>query len=404
MPSLKDYFHLTKDAFDIDPKRDADVYFGYEPLQERLLNRLASDFVQQRHVPKFFIFGRYGSGKTHSLAHIQYVLTNDPRFLADFPSTEPLLTEVPPLKAKESWKKIHQHLLDEIGRTLIKEAVQAILTTPNFTGDVAADLRAAGALRFGDTSLQNSQAQIFRNLLFGGLQETISWEWLKGKVLTADQASTLNTETNLSETSDFVAALLNVSALVWAGLRKKIVILLDEAEMVRSITNADSHQEFTWALRRLMENENDVLGLVVGFQQEGGMEAAPPVFSDDAVRTRVGGDSGFIDLGELVAEPSDVKDFIVAVLARLVDQVAAKSTIDTQELPTEPEHFPFTPEAIDRIAEYITEDPERKSPREIKNLMSSAVVAAWLRGRDTGATQLVDSDLLEAVLFPDEPV
>jgi hypothetical protein len=401
--SLKDYFHLKRDAFDIDPKRDAAVYFGYQPLEERIINRLREDFVQQRHVPKFFIGGRYGSGKTHSLSHIRYVLTHDPEFIADFP-TEPLLTEVPPLSRKESWRKMHEHLLDSVGRPLIKSAVQAVMSTPNFSGDVASDLRNADVLRFGDTSLQNSQAQIFRNLLFGGLQETISWEWLKGKQLNLDQASTLNTETNLTETSDLVNALLNVAALIWVGLKKKIVILLDEAEQIRSVTNPDSHQEFVWAFRRLVDDENDVLGLVVGFQQEGGMEAAPPIFSDLAIVTRVGGPSGFIDLSELVAEPNDVKEFVTAVLARLVDQAAAKVTIDTEGLSTEPEWFPFTPDASDRIAEHITEDPDRKSPREIKNLLARAVVAAWLNGRNTGRVQLVDADLLESVLYAGEEV
>jgi hypothetical protein len=398
--TLKEYFHLKKDAFDIDPKSDADVYFGYEPLQERIINRLREDFVQQRHVPKFFLYGRYGSGKTHSLFHLRYVLMNDPEFVTDFP-TEPLITEVPPLKAKESWRKMHEHILDEIGRPLIKSAVQAAMVTP---GDVAQELRTAGALRFGDTSLQNSQAQIFRNLLFGGLQETISWEWLKGKQLNVDQASTLNTETNLTEVPDFIAALLNVAALVWAGLRKKIVILLDEAEQVRSITNPDSQQEFIWAFRRLVEDENDVLGLVVGTQQEGGMEAAPAIFAEPAIVTRVGGTSGFIDLGLLVAEEGDVRKFVVKVLERLVDQTAAKATIEAQGLETEPEFFPFTPEAIDRVAEHITEDPDRKSPREIKNLLARAVVRAWLEGRNTGGVQLVDPQLLEAVLYPEDTV
>src|SRR3954469_23276968 len=110
--SLKDYFHLKKDAFNIDPKHDAEVYFGYEPLQERIVNRLREDFVQERRVPKFFLYGRYGSGKTHSLFHIRHVLTTDPEFVTDFP-TEPLITEVPPLKAKESWRKMHEHLVDE---------------------------------------------------------------------------------------------------------------------------------------------------------------------------------------------------------------------------------------------------------------------------------------------------
>lgn len=402
MTSLKEYFRLTKDEFDIDPERDADVYFGYNPLEERILERLASDFVQARHVPKFFMHAPYGGGKTHTLCHIRYVLNNDADFKADFPATLPILTEVPPLKKRESWRKIHELLMNEIGRGLIKEAVQGVIAgRGGFAGDVPAALHDAGALRFGDTSLRNSQAQIFRNLLFGGVQETISWEWLKGKDLTLDQASTLNTETNLSETADLVAALLNVAALVWAGLQKKLVILLDEAEMMRSVDHPDSHQEFIWAIRRLVSNDNDVLGLIVGYQMEGGNESAPPMFSNPAVLTRIGGASGDIDLTELVAEPGDVKGFILDVLRRLVDQTAAKQLIDDDSLPTEPEFFPFTEEAVDRITDAISTDPERKNPRGIKNVLSEAVSQAWLRGRKSPTMQLVDVDLAEEVLFPD---
>ena len=404
MASLKEYFHLKKDAFDIDPKRDAEVYFGYQPLARRILDRLASDFVQQRHVPKFFIHGGYGAGKTHTLAHIQYVLLNDPQFLGDFPATEPILTEMPPLKAKESWRKIHEHLMDEIGREVIKESMRGIVSRASTSTEPLEALQNAEVLRFGDKSLQNSQAQIFRNLLFGGRQETLSWEWLKGKQLSIDESNMLSTETNLTGTADLLAALLNVASLVWAGLGKKIVLLLDEAEMVRSVTNPDSVQEFTWALRRLVDNDNDVLGLVVGFEQEGGMEAAPGVFTDDAVQTRVGQDSGYIDLGELVGDEGDVKQFILQMLDRLVDAQAAKATIESEGLPTEPEYFPFTQEAVDRVTQFIIDDPNRKSPRQIKNLLSEAVVKAWLDGRNSGGVQLVDDGLLESVLYPGEPL
>lgn len=405
MKSLQEYFHLNKDAFDIDPYSDADAYFGYQPLQKRILQRLAADFVQQRHVPKFFLFGRYGGGKTHALNHIRHVLKHNPEFVGVYQPTEPIHTEVPPLKGKETWRKMHEHLLDAIGKALMKEAIQrlmaeASMADPTAGGDVTKALNDRGVLRYGDASLKASQGSIFRALLFGGQQETVAWEWLKGKPLSSDQATTLGTETNLGETSDYVHALLNVASLIYKGLGRKVVLLLDEAEMLRSVTHPDSHQEFVWAIRRLVDNDNDVLGLIVGFQQEGGMEDAPEVFGDDAVRTRIG-DDGYIDLGDLLAEDVDVRNFVTGVLSRLVDQNAAKTTIDSENLDTEPEFFPFTPEVVDRIAEYIMEDPNRKSPRIIKNLLSSAVIRAWQTGRDGDDTQLCDLELIELVLYPD---
>ncbi|GAB3078074.1 hypothetical protein GCM10027053_48040 [Intrasporangium mesophilum] len=403
---MQEYFHLTKDAFDIDPFRDADAYFGYQPLQDKIMQRLAADFVQQRHVPKFFLFGRYGSGKTHTLSHIRHALKNDAEFVGVFQPTEPIYTEVPPLKGRETWHKMHEHLLDAIGKSLIKDAIKALMAEasmadPGAAGDVPAALEAREVLRFGDASLRTSQASIFRAMLFGGNQEVVAWEWLKGKPLSTDQATTLGTETNLTEPSDYVNALLNVASLIHKGLGRKVVILLDEAEMFRSVTHADSHQEFLWAVRRLMENENDVLGLIAGFQQEGGMGDAPEVFTDDSVKTRVG-DDGYIDLGDLVQEEVDVKAFMASVLDRLVDQDAARVTIANEGLPTEPEFFPFTEEVVDRIAEFIIEDPERQSPRNIKSLLASAVVRTWQEGANTSSTLLCDTDLVEKVLYPND--
>ncbi len=402
--SLQDYFHLKTDAFDIDPFRDADAYFGYQPLQDKIMQRLAADFVQQRHVPKFFIFGRYGSGKTHTLNHIRHALQKDAKFVGVFQPTEPIHTEVPPLKGKETWHKMHQHLLDAIGKALMKESIQRLMAEASMAdasagGDVPAALEARGVMQYGDASLKASQASIFRALLFGGSQEVVAREWLKGKPLSTDQATTLGTETNLSETSDYVNALLNVASLIHKGLGRKVVILLDEAEMLRSITHPDSHQEFVWAIRRLVDNDNDVLGLVAGYQQEGGMENAPAIFDDSAIRTRIGED-GYIDLTDLVQETVDVKAFVVSVLDRLVDQDAARTTIANEGLPTEPEFFPFTEEVVDRIAEYIIEDPERKSPRIIKNILSAAVVRTWQQGSASSGTQLCDLDLIEQVLYP----
>lgn len=406
MRSLQEYFHLKKDAFDIDPFRDADAYFGYQPLQDKIMQRLAADFVQQRHVPKFFLYGRYGSGKTHTLSHISHALQNDPQFVGVFQATEPIHTEVPPLKGKETWHKMHQHLLDAIGKSLMKEAVQRLMAEASIAdagagGDVPAALEARGVLRYGDASLKASQASIFRALLFGGSQEVVAWEWLKGKPLSTDQATTLGTETNLTEPSDYVNALLNVASLIYKGLGRKVVILLDEAEMLRSITHPDSHQEFVWAIRRLVDNDNDVLGLVAGFQQEGGMEDAPAVFDNPAIRTRIG-DDGYIDLGELVQEEVDVKAFVASVLDRLVDQDAARATIASEGLPTEPEFFPFTEEVVDRIAEFIIEDEDRKSPRNIKNLLAAAVVRTWQEGSGSPGTRLCDVELIEKVLYPED--
>jgi hypothetical protein len=406
MASLKEYFHLKRDTFSIMPRRDATVFFGRQPLQQRILHRVQSDFLDQRNVPKFFLYGRYGAGKTHSLAHIEYELRNDAELLADYPQTEPRLTELPPLRSKDSWATLHGHLVDELGRDMVQQAAHKVIATSlgastDLAEEVERVLSEKEVLRYGDTALKASQAQVFRNLLFGGTEATRSWEWLKGRGLSVDEASKLNTQTNLSGTPNLIAALLNIASLIWVGLERKIVFLIDEGEAVRSVTNNDSVEEFKWAIRQLVDDANDVLGLVVAFQTEGGMEDTPPIFDDDAIQRRVGYEAGYIDLTELLVEADDVRDFIRRVLDHLVDQDAARQTIEAESLETEPEAFPLTPEAIDRIAEHVIEE-DKKIPSQIIGLLAEGVKRAYLEGKGQPGHLLVEGELLEQALFPAE--
>ena len=72
MAKISEYFCLKKETFNIDPRDDAEIYFGDSELEKRLSDRIQSDFVSRRAVPKFFVHGQYGAGKTHTLRHIAH--------------------------------------------------------------------------------------------------------------------------------------------------------------------------------------------------------------------------------------------------------------------------------------------------------------------------------------------
>jgi hypothetical protein len=399
--TLREYYHLTKDTFSIDPMNDPEAYFGRAELHGRILGRIESDFLEQRAVPKLLLYGQYGAGKTHTLYHIKHRLETDERLLRLFPHTEPIRLELGPLKTKERWVTVHRHLVDAIGLTRLKKAATALLSGAGADPPVQV-LRDRGALRFGEAAIQNSQGQIFRNLLFGGRQETLSWEWLKGQKLSVDDALMLGTETNLLEPSDLIAALLNIGGLLWKGLGKKIVFQIDEGEALRNVSHADSVDEFKYAIRRLVDDENDVLGVIVAYQSEGGMEDAPEMFGDEAVRRRLGYEPAYIDLEGLVAGQDDAREFIVKVLAYLVDQDAAKVTIEREDLDVDPAYFPFTAHAVDRIADFVTEEPDRKLPSQIITRLKHAVNEGWRQGEGTDERVLIDDSILEPVLYPEE--
>lgn len=401
MSAFQSYYHLRKESFSIDPWADSEIYFGAGHLQERITRRINSDFVQQRAVPKFFLFGRYGAGKTHALAHIAHVLRTDTELARDFP-TEPIYFELAPLRTREKWSTVHERLINAIGLPRLKDAVSALVSHAGPQTDPLQALQDEEVLRYGETALQNSQAQIFRNLLFGGRQETLSWEWLKGRQLKIDEAQMLATETSLTEPSDFIACLLNCASLYAKGLGRKIVLLVDEGEALGDVESADALHEFEFAIRRLVGNENNVLGLILAYQTEGG--AAPRVLQHDGIRRRVDYEQGFVDLTGLVLVPEDARQFILEVINYLVDGDAAKATIEAEGLTeTEPEFFPFTPDSVEAIADFVTQEPDRSLPSQIIALLSNAVIEGWRRrSASANGHVLIEDEIVNLVMYPDE--
>ncbi|MFP3880101.1 MAG: hypothetical protein ACLFVA_04015 [Dehalococcoidia bacterium] len=393
LTSLKNYYFLRKyESFSIDPWRDGDVYFGDTTLKQRITRRIDSDFEQPRRVPKFFVFGAYGSGKTHTLANIAFSLSQNELHL-----TEPVYLAMPPLTSKERWIRIHSRLLDALSPERIQSAVEIIADEVEGPDKIRGFLE-RDILLYGDDTLKVSQANIFRNFLFGGKQSQLSWEWLKGRKNTPDQATMLGIQKDLGEATDLVDCLLNLGVLYHRANRRKIVFLLDEAEAVRSVTNADAEVELQHMFRLLLDNNNTYVGLVLAVQSE--QHEIPPFFLREDLMRRVDYDQGYIDLGAMVSQVNSAKEFVKHVLAYLVDQDKAEHTIATENLSVSKELFPFTDHAVDAISTHVAEQPEHASPSFILATMSSAAIEGWRRRNQSTTHVVIDPSIIEETVFP----
>ena len=398
--SLKDYYNLKRESFSLDPFRDKGIYFGDSALATRITDRIQSDFLDARSIPKFFVHGYFGSGKTHTLLHIAHLLETPP--FAEMYPTEPIYLDIAPLTIKEEWKKVHGRFLDAIGLDRTSEAVERAADAIE-GADKAAGFRESGAVRFGDEALKVSQAEVFRNLLFGGKQRHKSWEWMKGRKLSADDADTLGTQKQLSEPQDLVNCLLNLGAVFQAGTGKRIVLLVDEAEAFEQVTNVDSINEIRHALRMLLENSNPVVGLVMAVQAEGSFEEMGDIFTRGDVRRRIGYEQGYIDLNSLLFEVNQPDEFVRKTLRYLVDQDMAAKVIEDEGLATDSSMYPFTEDAVQAIETHALESPERATPSQILSYMSNSAIDAWRKREEISVHVLVDQPLVEGAAFPGEP-
>ncbi len=389
---LKDYYLLRKyESFSIDPWRDQEIYFGEANLVNRIEKRIESDFEQARRVPKFFVFGAYGSGKTHTLAYISFKLGKN-----KLHPTEPIYLTIPPLSSKERWIRMHSRLIDAIGPERIHSSVEAIADKIEGTDKIKGFLE-QDVLLYGDDTLKISQANIFRNFLFGGRQSQLSWEWLKGRKNTTDQATMLGIQKDLNEATDLVDCLLNLGALYYKATGKKIVFLIDEAEAVQSLQNADSIAEFQYMFRLLLDNNNTYVGLVLAVQSE---EELPEFYQREDIRRRVDYDQGYIDLTSMVGQVSSAKRFITRVLEYLIDHEKAEGVIKAESLPASKELFPFTEESVDTISTYIAEDVRYANPSFILSTLSGAAIEGWRRRNQSTSHAVIDTSIIEEILYP----
>ena len=394
--SLKDYYHLCRgESFSIDPWKDKGIYFGDSKLKKRVSDRIDSDFAKRRAVPKFFVYGAYGSGKTHSLAHIAYSLETNKMY-----RSEPIYVAMPPLTSRDHWLRIHTKLLDSIGPDRIRSSMEIMADKIPGT-DKVKGLLDNGILPFGDDTMRTSQANALRNFLFGGRQSQLSWEWMRGRKNSAEQAAVLGVQKDITEATDFVNCLLNLGSLLYHATSKKLVFLIDEAEAIKSVTNADSLHELQQMLRDLLDDNNNYVGLILAIQSEGGMESIGDLFTRDDIFRRVDFAQGYIDLTAMVSEVSSAEQFMRHVLAYLIDQEKAESTIKGETLAVSKESFPFSDEAIKAIATHISDKPDWASPAFILATMGTAAVEAWRRREKSDKHIIVDTEIIEESIYPE---
>lgn len=375
MKDMKDFFCLReREHFYIDPQQDAALYFGRHELESRLVDQLENSFLKVG-VPKIFLTGPYGSGKTHTLFHIKHFLTGQGP-----PSVEVIYFDIGPMKAKTHYSQLHRSFLDRLSRDRVKQLVDTFVSK-----NVGPNLEAKLKQYFPTADVANAM----RGLSFGSTQSLPAWKWLVGENLSDDQQQMLSLTKNLTEPGELIEVLFSVGKLMKSEENKKIIYLVDEAEELGRITNADASASFEWALRQLADNDNKNIGFVFAARATTG-EELPFILNSEAIKSRIG-ENSIIDIQHF-GGVQDVKVFVMDLLANLIDGEEARDKIHKAGLDTKVEFFPFTESSLDSFCEYIHENPGRALPRAIIESINECAVSAFRAG-----DALIDDNRVEAM-------
>lgn len=369
---MKEWFCLKeKDYFYIDPQEDAPVYFGRQELQQRLTRTLRNSFMTRAGVPKIFIWGPYGGGKTHTLFHIKYFLEHD----KEVPPCEVIYFDLGPLASKSTYAHMHCMFMETLGMETLRGLANDLLSSM-----VGPDLEDRLRRYFPNPNIGNA----LRSLSYGGSapQSLMAWKWLCGENLRDEQQRTLPVTKNLTGEGELIEVVTAIGKLMRDVRNRRIVYLVDEAEQLGSVTNPDAERTFIWSIRQLSDDVvNRAVGFVFASHGRHG-EELPSILATDEIRSRIR-DPNVIPIEEL-GGVQGIRNFVVELLQGLVDRERAGQEIQRHGLPTTPETYPFTEDALDQLCEFLGEPGEtgelKSLPREIIGSINDCAVRAYRAG------------------------
>lgn len=362
--TFKEYFCLRdRENFNINVKaspRDAELYFGNSHLNDTIV-KACEDAVLLAKPPKMYLWGPYGSGKTHTLFHLKHHIENKIILQSGNRYVVPVF-EVE-LHAKTTYQYLHQKMLEALGMDRVREYANFF-----FQEHAGQDDAISAFFRHGNI------VAAFRSLSLGGAQALIPWRWLCGIKLKQSDLDAVGLTASVDEVYDMVEILTVVGRLA-ARRSERIVFLIDEAEALNNVSDPDAQETFHDGLRKLADQENDAVGFVLSFFALGAGDM-PGFMARDDIVGRLGRDN-IIQLPYLDAV-EDVRAFLADLRDHFFEASSVADRVAELGLPAGSDAlFPFEPDALDQFAAYATQDPTRALPRNILNALSSAAVAAY---------------------------
>jgi len=362
---FKEWFCLNeRDSFTIDPQinsEDAQFYFGRATKLKELQTQLRKGFIDPG-VPKIFIYGSFGSGKTQTLYNLAYYLQHDPpKSLQLKPA---IIHVVLDMQSKSSHLDWHLQLMEALGKERVSRWIDDLFSKVPSLDEALTSL-------LSDYNIINA----VKNLRGGGDMPMLAWRWLAGHRLSPAELQRLQLTRNSGDigAGDMVKVLVGLGHLAEKN-DEKLIFFMDEVEQFTNITNADCFEAVHNYLRQLSEQKNSSVGFIM---------SSYGLTDDDMPRMMVRGDIrnriGAINYIEIPPLPSveDIRTFICELLLNFIDRKAAEEKIQQQGLAVSLDTYPFDADAFEKLCDYASQDPVKALPRNIIKSINECAISAW---------------------------
>jgi len=383
MKEFTDWFCIkNRNSFMIDPKvnfEDSKFYFGRKEIEDRIIKQIRTGFITLG-APKMLLIGPYGSGKTQTLYHIDWLLKNGKISSLLKPCTVHLDLE---MGTKSSCAILHQQMLEALGKNKVSFWINQLFTSVK---DIEPKLKEL----FNDDNMVQAAINL-RYAGGGGEAQLLAWRWFCGHKMTNADLGKLNITRSLSESGgavDLVNALVGIGRLAEIS-GEKIIFFIDEAEKVNDVTNADAISSIRSYIRKLSEPTSSSIGFILSVTAFTRQEIGE-IFARPDIMTRIG-EHNYIEI-PVLPSIEDVRTFLKEMLNHFVDQEKAAEIIKKEKLDTDADIFPFKHDSLEQLCEYASQDITKTLPRLIIRAVNECAVLAWDKESRT-----IDQDSIEEI-------
>lgn len=357
-------YGLTRTSFQLDPALDCGIFAGREDVRDRLEARIRRGLATNTSVHTF-IYGDYGSGKTHTLHYFH-------KYVSEQHDTDilPIFVQTPQIDAKSTPSHLFRSIVSSISPVEIFNLFSIIYDAHQNEMQSYPDLYTKVSLLNNYVKNRDLSNIIYKYILSRPSIDYSVLKWLSGEKCTAKEKQNLNVILDNSDPNVAIRTLLTLFKLFNQYNKKYVLLLLDELETLR-VLSPKKMVDFETFFRQLVSEQHG-LAIVMAQSVQQSLEEGVPIFlGGSPVGTRIGYPQNYIYL-----QPFDTSESLLGFVKDLIAQLrppnidigklikAVKS--ETDETMNE-ELYPFSEEALDLLAQRIIDAGRELYPRDIQN-------------------------------------
>lgn len=369
---------------------DCGIFAGRQDVKEKLEARIRRGLVTNTSVHTF-IYGDYGSGKTHTLHYFnKYVM--DQHSI----SILPIFVPTPQIDARSTPSHLYRSIISAISPVEIFNLFSNIYDTHQNEIQQYPELYTKITILDKYIRGRDISNIIYRYILSRPAADYTVLKWLSGEKCTSREKQELNVILDNSDPNVAIKTLLTLFKIINQYGKKYVLLLLDELETL-SVLSDRKLTEFENFFRQLVSQQHGIATVMAQSVEQSLDDGIRIFISGSPVGTRIGYPHNYIFL-----QPFDTTESLMSFIKGLISQLRppeaniseliAATEKETRETLNE-ELFPFTEEAIDLLAQRIIDAGRQLFPRDIQNAATQCLGEVM-----SSEKKIITSDVVEIVI------